>query len=184
MGGGGLVVTCKNTNCESIFYILIGNFKSFYVRFTDKTGKCFTPKLETHPRKNIPAWGAREDKRSPKTGEFFTNPSQSEYRHGLCFICKDVCRLPIDIEWPMKNLFSVSFKTPCEEAAKRIQKIFEANGLCINTVGSGEEYPPSFYLINVSSCVAHKPNLLELQKVAREKGVINKKILSKIKALK
>ena len=75
--------------------------------------------LKDHPRKEIPAWGNRRDEKPPK-GEFFRNPTDSEYRHGLCFVCKEACRLPVDIEWPMKPLFSISVEATRQIAAKKI----------------------------------------------------------------
>ena len=186
-GSGGLLLSCENDSCKSTFFVLLENYKafgggmSFYV---ERRKKC-NPELKTHPRKNTPTWGKRRDKRPSKTSEFFTNPiMSSDYNNGLCFICKTCCRLPVDVEWPMKNLFSVSFEARCQKSAKRIRSQFEKMGLLVNLTGKGFEYPPSFYFVTVSSCFTHKPNLLELQKIAEEQGVINKRIISKIKALK
>lgn len=185
MGGGGLMLSCENEVCKSTFFILHGNNKSFRgISFGNRAKGNFNPELKTHPRKNTPVWGKREDKTPPKTGEFFMNPSQSDYEHGLCFICKAPCRLPVEVEWPMKNLFCISFEASCEKAAKRIESEFNKMDLFVNLTGREYIYPPSFYFVTVSSCFTHRPNLLELQKNAKEKGVINKTILSKIKALK
>ncbi len=189
MGGGGVAVGCGNKSCQATFYVLGDGINVFDgCSFSHKNNKGeyidIKPSLKPHPRRGIPAWGKREDRRPKKGGEFFTNPKESTYKHGLCFICESSCRLPVDVEWPMKRLFSISIETACVEAAKRICSMFRKAKLWTTQTGDGTQYPMKCYFVNISSCYNHRPNLLKLREVAEKEGVITDKVLRKIKALK